>query len=68
MAKKPDPANRRITLDIPADLYRRLEALAEAERRDLKPQLLIIIERSVKMHEGKKRSAETRRVVNRLFS
>jgi predicted transcriptional regulator len=68
MPKKAVPSSKRITLEIPADLYQRLEALAEAERRELKPQLLMIIERAVKMHEGKQRSTETRKMVNRLFS
>lgn len=58
--------SRRITLDIPADLYARLEALAAAERRELKPQLLLLIERGVKMHEGRKRAARTRTTINRL--
>jgi predicted DNA-binding protein len=68
MAKKAAPSSKRITLELPLELYQRLEALAEAERRELKPQLLIIIERAVKMHEGKKRATETRKIVNRLFS
>lgn len=58
---------RRITIELPVELYNRLEALAIAERRELKPQLLIIIERAVKMHEGKKRAASTRTAINRLF-
>lgn len=60
-------ATKRITIELPMALYARLEALAEAERRDLKPQLQVIIERAVKMHEGKKRSSETRRVINSIF-
>lgn len=65
-AKKP-ASSRRVTLELPNDLYARLEALADAERRELKAQLLIIVERAVKMHEGKKRSTETRRIVNSIF-
>lgn len=59
--------SKRISLDIPDDLYRRLEALAIAERRDIKPQLLLIVERACKQHEGRKRADETRKVINRLF-
>ncbi len=58
---------KRITLELPTDLYERLENLATAERRELKSQLLIIIERAVKMHEGRQRSAASRRMVNRIF-
>ena len=65
MTKK--PTQRRITLVIDDDLYRRLTALAEAERRELKPQLLVIIERAVKMAEGRKRSQSTRRLLNQVF-
>lgn len=67
MATKKPSASKRITLDLPMALYTRLEALAEAERRELKAQLLVIVERAVKMHEGKKRSSETRRIVNSIF-
>lgn len=68
MAKKAALTTRRITLELPIDLFGRLEQLAEAERRELKQQLLIIVERAVKAHEGKKRAAATRATVNRLFS
>lgn len=62
------PATRRITLELPAELFARLEALAAAERRELKPQVLILLERGCKMHEGRKRSASTRATINRLFN
>lgn len=68
MAKKAAPTTRRIMLELPIDLFQRLERLADAERRELKQQLLIIVERAVKAHEGKKRAAVTRAAVNRLFS
>lgn len=58
---------KRITVDLPVDLHQRLTALADAERRELKAQLLVIVERACKMHEGRKRAATSRRLINRIF-
>lgn len=57
------PKTKRITVDLPADLYERLAALAADERRELKPQLLVVIERACKLHEGRKRHQEWRKGV-----
>lgn len=55
--------NRRITLDLPEELYARLEAVAGDERRELKAQLVTIVERACKLHEGRKRHQAWRRGV-----
>jgi metal-responsive CopG/Arc/MetJ family transcriptional regulator len=54
---------KRITLELPADLYERLLAVAGDEKRELRAQLVVVVERAVKLHEGRKRSQEHRRAM-----
>lgn len=59
------PTTKRLTLTVPADLYASLEALATEERRDLKDQVLVIIERAVKAARGQKQARSRRESLKR---
>jgi hypothetical protein len=61
------PATKRLMLTVPADLYTRLEALAIEERRDLKAQALVILERAVKAVQGQKQARKRRESMKRRF-
>ncbi len=51
---------KRLTVLIEEELYAQLESLATDERRDFKDQVIIILERAVKMHAGQKKAAKRR--------
>lgn len=61
------PKTKRLTLELPDDLYNRIAAIAADERRELKPHLLVVIERACKMHEGRKRANQSRRDLQVFF-
>jgi hypothetical protein len=51
---------KRLTVMVEENLLTSLTALAKDERRELKDQLVIILETAVKMHQGKKAAKKRR--------
>jgi hypothetical protein len=51
---------KRLTMMLEEHLLQSLEALAKEERRELKDQLVIILETAVKTHQGKKAAKKRR--------
>jgi hypothetical protein len=51
---------KRLTVMVEENLLTSLMVLAKDERRELKDQLVIILENAVKMHQGKKAAKKRR--------
>jgi hypothetical protein len=58
---KPRPKTRRVTLELDPDLVEQLEALAAEQRRELKPQMIYLLETAVKAAAGQREAKARRR-------
>jgi hypothetical protein len=59
------PTKRRITIELDSHLHDALTALATEQRRELKQQLLVILEAAVKAAAGQKRARARKERVKR---
>lgn len=64
MFKRNDTTRKkRITVMIDADIYADIEELATEQRRDLNEQVIILLERAVKLYLGQQRAKKRRDAV-----
>lgn len=64
---KTAPVTKRLTIELSAQLHADLTALAETQRRELKQQILTILEAAVKAAKGQKRAKERKEAYKRRW-